>query len=230
MRDYVLQENWFYILEKELEKVTSFYREKKREAMMKFNTLKEQLSISEEPHSRNNLNIYIGKRKNGKELKLAFSEFYLSLIIIQDYQKYNFVGFRKINKKFDKNLHCSLGKEWFERKVQGSDMDDGKDIDNLIDKVEILFTTELEKGDKKKAMTRLRVPPFESKKTDWSTIFLGFTGGVFLVLILVILASSMIMNSSRKVPNNTTEIDQAVNGYLDINNEFEYFYPMLQLQ
>ena len=230
MWDYVLQENWFYILEKELEKVTSFYREKKREAMMKFNTLKEQLSISEEPHSRNNLNIYIGKRKNGKELKLAFSEFYLSLIIIQDYQKYNFVGFRKINKKFDKNLHCSLGKEWFERKVQGSDMDDGKDIDNLIDKVENLFTSELEKGDKKKAMTRLRVPPFESKKTDWSTIFLGFTGGVFLVLILVILASTMIMNSSRKVPHNTTEIDQVMNGYLDINNEFEYFYPMFQLQ
>lgn len=50
----MLQENWFYVLEKELEKVTSFYREKKAEAMRKFNTLKEQLSLTEEPHMRNN--------------------------------------------------------------------------------------------------------------------------------------------------------------------------------
>ena len=109
MWDYVLQENWFYILEKELEKVTSFYREKKREAMMKFNTLKEQLSISEEPHSRNNLNIYVGKRKNSKELKLAFSEFYLSLILLQNYQNLNFTGFRKILKKHDKLLKNDAG-------------------------------------------------------------------------------------------------------------------------
>ena len=37
-----------------MEKVTSFYREKNAEAMRKFNTLKEQLSISEEANMRNN--------------------------------------------------------------------------------------------------------------------------------------------------------------------------------
>ena len=37
-----------------MEKVTSFYREKNAEAMRKFNTLKEQLSLSEEPNMRNN--------------------------------------------------------------------------------------------------------------------------------------------------------------------------------
>ena len=37
-----------------MEKVTSFYREKNAEAMRKFNTLKEQLSVSEEPNMRNN--------------------------------------------------------------------------------------------------------------------------------------------------------------------------------
>ena len=34
--------------------MTSFYREKNAEAMRKFNTLKEQLSVSEEPNMRNN--------------------------------------------------------------------------------------------------------------------------------------------------------------------------------
>lgn len=37
-----------------------------------------------------------------RELKLAFSEFYLSLILLQNYQNLNFTGFRKILKKHDK--------------------------------------------------------------------------------------------------------------------------------
>lgn len=37
-----------------------------------------------------------------QELKLAFSEFYLSLILLQNYQTLNFTGFRKILKKHDK--------------------------------------------------------------------------------------------------------------------------------
>jgi SPX domain protein involved in polyphosphate accumulation len=38
------------------------------------------------------------------DLKLAFSEFYLSLILLQNYQTLNFTGFRKILKKHDKVL------------------------------------------------------------------------------------------------------------------------------
>ena len=79
--------------------------------------------------------VYIGARKNGKELKLAFSEYYLSLVIVQDYQKFNLTGFRKINKKFDKNFFCDLGKEWFDSKVKESELNEGKDIENLITKV-----------------------------------------------------------------------------------------------
>ena len=36
------------------------------------------------------------------DLKLAFSEFYLSLIFLQNFQNLNFTGFRKILKKHDK--------------------------------------------------------------------------------------------------------------------------------
>lgn len=36
------------------------------------------------------------------DLKLAFSEFYLSLILLQNYQNLNFTGFKKILKKHDK--------------------------------------------------------------------------------------------------------------------------------
>lgn len=43
-----------------------------------------------------------------QELKLAFSEFYLSLILLQNYQNLNFTGFRKILKKHDKVTSISL--------------------------------------------------------------------------------------------------------------------------
>jgi xenotropic and polytropic retrovirus receptor 1 len=41
-------------------------------------------------------------RRKVQELKLAFSEFYLSLILLQNYQNLNYTGFRKILKKHDK--------------------------------------------------------------------------------------------------------------------------------
>lgn len=41
-------------------------------------------------------------RKSLHDVKLAFSEFYLSLILLQNYQTLNFTGFRKILKKHDK--------------------------------------------------------------------------------------------------------------------------------
>lgn len=42
------------------------------------------------------------------ELRLAFSEFYLSLILLQNYQNLNFTGFRKILKKHDKVRSFSI--------------------------------------------------------------------------------------------------------------------------
>ena len=119
------------------------------------------------------INFFLGERKNEKELKLAFSEFYLSLIIIQDYQKFNMLGFQKILKKFDKNLTCKNGAEWLATKFSDSELNSSQDIEKLIVKVafgfkifeywafviqvEKLFTNELEKGNRKKAMTRLKV-------------------------------------------------------------------------
>ena len=40
--------------------------------------------------------------KSSQDIKLAFSEFYLSLVLLQNYQTLNFTGFRKIMKKHDK--------------------------------------------------------------------------------------------------------------------------------
>jgi SPX domain protein involved in polyphosphate accumulation len=81
--------------------------EKMAEATRKFAALQNELRISLGDNRNNKLRQKTGGRSNVparkiQELKLAFSEFYLSLILLQNYQNLNFTGFRKILKKHDK--------------------------------------------------------------------------------------------------------------------------------
>jgi len=86
--------------------------EKLAEATRRFatlnNELSEILSVSEDAQSRKaRYRSHILHKKpvsarKLQELKLAFSEFYLFLILLQNYQNLNFTGFRKILKKHDK--------------------------------------------------------------------------------------------------------------------------------
>lgn len=46
------------------------------------------------------------------DMKLAFSEFYLSLVLLQNYQNLNWTGFRKILKKHDKLMGTDSGVQW----------------------------------------------------------------------------------------------------------------------
>lgn len=94
-----------------------------------------------------------------QEFKLAFSEFYLSLILLQNYQNLNHTGFRKILKKHDKLLRVDIGGNWQKEKVEASHFFTNRDIDKIINETETVVTTELESGDRQRAMKRLRVPP-----------------------------------------------------------------------
>lgn len=83
--------------------------EKLAEAMRKFSTLKSELDLLSntaikmkdygKKFESNKLNL---PQRKVQELKLAFSEFYLSLILLQNYQNLNYTGFKKILKKHDK--------------------------------------------------------------------------------------------------------------------------------
>lgn len=54
---------------------------------------------------------YLQQRKFG-EIKLAFSEFYLMLVLLHNYQTLNATGFRKILKKHDKMFDTDRGNSW----------------------------------------------------------------------------------------------------------------------
>ena len=56
-------------------------------------------------------------------------------------------------------------------------------------------------------MARLKVPPFESKKTDWTTLLVGFALGCFLVLLLVIVVTSVALNNNQTdLPGGMVEV------------------------
>lgn len=83
----------------------------------------------------------------------------MSLVLLQNYQNLNHTGFRKILKKHDKLLRVDIGGKWQKEKVEASHFFTNRDIDKLIHETEHTVTTELEDGDRQKAMKRLRVPP-----------------------------------------------------------------------
>jgi len=180
-------ESFFTFCDKELAKINTFYAEKIAEATRKFAMLKSELEGSEyEQMKKKKI-----QRRKVMDLKLAFSEFYLSLILLQNYQNLNFTGFRKILKKHDKMLRTEAGGIWREELVETSHFHTNKDIDKLIADTEATVTTELEGGDRQKAMKRLRVPPLGDQQSPWTTFKVGLFSGAFLVLMIAMVLSAV---------------------------------------
>ncbi|XP_050539757.1 xenotropic and polytropic retrovirus receptor 1-like isoform X2 [Daktulosphaira vitifoliae] len=196
-------EHFLQYCEKELAKINVFYSEKLAEAMRKFSTLKSELDILSSTATK--MKDY--SKKNGftkpnlpqrkvQELKLAFSEFYLSLILLQNYQNLNYTGFKKILKKHDKLLNKESGAKWRQEHVEISHFYTNKDILRLINETEHTVTNELEFGDRQKAMKRLRVPPLGEKQSPWTTFKVGLYLGCLIVLFVAIFISATFENKT----------------------------------
>lgn len=126
-----------------------------------------------------------------QELKLAFSEYYLGLILLQNYQTLNFTGFRKILKKHDKLLTVDLGAKWRTNHVELAHFYVNKDIDRLIQETESVVTQDIEGGDRQKAMKRLRVPPLNEQQSPWITFKVGIFSGAFIVLLVTVILTAL---------------------------------------
>ncbi|XP_026876841.1 xenotropic and polytropic retrovirus receptor 1 homolog [Electrophorus electricus] len=199
------EEKFFQTCEKELAKINTFYSEKLAEAQRRFATLQNELQSSLDAQressrapglrsrARRRPVFHLSqqercKHRNIKDLQLAFSEFYLSLILLQNYQNLNFTGFRKILKKHDKIFETARGADWRVIHVEVAPFYTCKKITQLISETEALVTAELEGGDRQKAMKRLRVPPLGAAQPApaWTTFRVGLYCGVFIVLLVTI--------------------------------------------
>ncbi|XP_039314510.1 xenotropic and polytropic retrovirus receptor 1 isoform X2 [Solenopsis invicta] len=197
-------EKFFHYCDKELTKINTFYSEKLAEATRRFatlnNELSEILSVSEDAQSRKaRYRSHILHKKpvsarKLQELKLAFSEFYLFLILLQNYQDLNFTGFRKILKKHDKLLNVDFGGKWRAEHIDTAIFHTRKDIDRLIAETEAVVTRDLEHGDRQRAMKRLRVPPLGEHLSPWITFKVGLFSGAFVILFVAVILSAMRYN------------------------------------
>ncbi|KAM7378744.1 hypothetical protein PAMP_004343 [Pampus punctatissimus] len=146
------EEKFFQTCEKELAKINTFYSEKLAEAQRRFATLQNELQSSLDAQRESTANgrglrrrktVFAlsqqerCKHRNIKDLQLAFSEFYLSLILLQNYQNLNFTGFRKILKKHDKILETSRGADWRVAHVEVAPFYTCKKITQLISETEV---------------------------------------------------------------------------------------------
>ncbi|KAJ8959287.1 hypothetical protein NQ318_021972 [Aromia moschata] len=194
-------EQFFSYCDKELAKINTFYSEKLAEATRKYAGLKNELSETRDIEIRksNSIKNNILRKRNVparkmQEIKLAFSEFYLSLILLQNYQNLNFTGFRKILKKHDKLLNVEYGARWRMEHVENSHFYMNKDIDRLIRETESTFTQDLESGDRQRAMKRLRVPPLGEQQSPWTTFKVGLFSGALIILIVSVILSGIFHN------------------------------------
>ncbi|XP_017778007.1 PREDICTED: xenotropic and polytropic retrovirus receptor 1 isoform X1 [Nicrophorus vespilloides] len=194
-------EHFFHYCDKELKKINTFYAEKLAEATRKFATLNTELKTSlaearHRPKSHHNSDQPVTKKpaippRKIQEFKTAFSEFYLSLILLQNYQSLNHTGFRKILKKHDKLFSVDMGAKWHAECVEISHFYTNKDIDKLITHTENTFISSLESGDRQKAMKRLRVPPLGEQRSPWTTFKVGLFSGSFIVLLIAVVLSAI---------------------------------------
>lgn len=198
-------EQFFNYCDSELTKINTFYSEKLAEATRKYAGLRSELSeaqnegISMEKFQKSRKNILQRKKKDVRkiqELKLAFSEFYLSLVLLQNYQNLNFTGFRKILKKHDKLLSIDFGAKWRQDHVELAHFYTNKDIDRLIIETENVVTLEIEAGDRQKAMKRLRVPPLGEQQSPWTTFKVGLFSGAFVVLVASVIIATLFKKPS----------------------------------
>ncbi|XP_014215114.1 xenotropic and polytropic retrovirus receptor 1 homolog [Copidosoma floridanum] len=190
-------EVFFTFCDRELKKINTFYSEKLAEATRKYAALQSELKIAQDLQQGSGKNKGKAAVKGQlptrkiRELKLAFSEFYLSLILLQNYQNLNYTGFRKILKKHDKLLSVDCGLKWRTEFVENAHFYTSKDIDKLIQDTEATVTSGLEGGDRQRAMKRLRVPPLGEHQSPWTTFKVGLFSGSFIVLFITVVLSAI---------------------------------------
>lgn len=126
-------------------------------------------------------------QRSHSRLRSAVSEFYLNLVLLQNFQQLNHTGFRKILKKYDKLARRQRGGHFFKESVCGAKFWVSQEVVALIAETEELMIEKIELGNRSRAMNRLRVPPLESRgqASHWSTLLAGWLMGVLFLMIVV---------------------------------------------
>ncbi|KAK2710887.1 hypothetical protein QYM36_012157 [Artemia franciscana] len=169
----------------ELKTVNDFFKEKLEELIGKKETLeKEALEMKEKWTA-------VEERKS---LRYDFHLLYVDFMMLNNYQKLNFVGFRKILKKFDHHQlkshkkQCTDGEKWREDNVENAYFYSCNKIGPLMKEIEDFYASIF---DEDKDTTVKRLLYFHSEKTQ-KIIYL--IPSVFLVMIVLSVVLMILYN------------------------------------
>ncbi|KAL7668212.1 hypothetical protein ACOME3_008924 [Neoechinorhynchus agilis] len=129
------------------------------------------------------------------ELKISLSELYLFLILIQNYQALNLMGFEKIIEKYDKLFSTNHGMQWHQQRIGSTHLWNNKEVDSMISAVENLFTLHLTGGNRHEAMKRLRVPPLNEHQPSYSIFIIGLLLGMLLMLVSFLVFTCYVLDN-----------------------------------
>ena len=186
--DGALEEEFFRELSTQLEEMELFYKSQEFKLKSRLNELGNQLNLLErQTLSAGRLSLRaVSKQK--QELKFAYKEFYLNLIILQNFRVLNHTGFRKIAKKHDKVVVNTRGQEFMSSIVNESYMVKLSDVKDMIETAEN-EAIRLENGNRKKAMNQLRVPPLRHLGKGRGLFLTGFFLGCSAILLVAMLVA-----------------------------------------
>ncbi|OCH89345.1 SPX-domain-containing protein [Obba rivulosa] len=91
-----------------------------------------------------------------KKLKRAVLECYRGLEVLNNYRTLNLIGFRKALKKYEKVTRVPAQEAYTREKIEPSAFASGATVESMLREMELLFAARFTRGDKKKALTRLR--------------------------------------------------------------------------
>ena len=175
-------------MKEQLKAVDTFYRAREADLSQQIRELEEEVAILSALVANNRTKRLRSSRRKRQTIRLALSEFYLNVTLLQHFQQLNHTGFRKILKKFDKLCRSKDGARFFKAIVNSTYFWASNEIPNLLENTEKLMIEKIERGDRTKAMNNLRVPPLESKdkRSHWVTLRAGWFMGIIFVSLVVI--------------------------------------------
>lgn len=142
------------------------------------NTVEHSSHLQDYEHHTQKIPYYIAKR----QLKAAVQEFYRGLELLKNYRMLNRTAFRKLCKKFDKKTSSSISESYM-TKVNSSHFASSDILDNLLPKVEDIYGSIFEHGNRKIAIEKLR-SNLHDELFYTSTFLAGLFYGLSVPLLL----------------------------------------------
>ncbi|KAL6303031.1 SPX domain-containing protein, partial [Sparassis latifolia] len=148
-----------------------------------------------------------------KKLKRAVLECYRGLEILNNYRTLNLIGFRKALKKFEKVTKIPVQHAYLTEKIEPSAFASGATVEGMIREMEDLFAARFARGDRKKAMDRLRGWQRQSHH------FSSFKTGLMLGLALPAFVDGVYQSKFHQLPTLFIQIpgrESAVSSYVRV--------------